>query len=44
MGKVLVGIQVPPEDNAAFDRYLEELKYTYVEETNNVVYKAFLSA
>lgn len=44
MGKVLVGIQVPPEDNSAFDRYLEELGYNYVEETNNVVYETFLRA
>jgi threonine dehydratase len=44
MGKVLVGIQVPPEDNQAFDQYLQDLQYTYVEETHNVVYETFLRA
>lgn len=42
MGKVLVGIQVPPEDNDAFASFLEKLNYYYVEETDNVVYKTFL--
>lgn len=42
LGKVLAGIQVPPADNAAFDAFLKELNYTYVEETNNPVYKRYL--
>lgn len=42
MGKVFVGIQVPPQDNAAFSKYLEQLGYYYVEETDNVVYRNFL--
>ncbi|RDB25340.1 Threonine dehydratase, mitochondrial [Hypsizygus marmoreus] len=42
LGKVLAGIQVPPEDYEAFDAYLEKLNFTYVEETENVVYKRFL--
>ncbi|KAI9498875.1 threonine ammonia-lyase, biosynthetic [Zychaea mexicana] len=42
MGKVFVGIQVPPEDYAAFDEFLNQLGYHYEEETDNVVYKTFL--
>ncbi|KAF8070485.1 tryptophan synthase beta subunit-like PLP-dependent enzyme [Lyophyllum atratum] len=33
LGKVLAGIQVPPQDYAAFDAFLEKLNFTYVEET-----------
>ncbi|KAJ3123311.1 hypothetical protein HK101_006365, partial [Irineochytrium annulatum] len=39
VGKVMVGIQVPPETNEAFGRFLGELKYPYVEETENEVYQ-----
>jgi threonine dehydratase len=42
MGKVFVGIQVPPQDSEQFNQYLERLGYQYVEETNNVVYQSFL--
>ncbi|KAI8138181.1 threonine ammonia-lyase, biosynthetic [Fennellomyces sp. T-0311] len=42
MGKVFVGIQVPPQDYAAFDVFLKQLGYHYEEETDNVVYKTFL--
>ncbi|GLB37455.1 putative threonine ammonia-lyase [Lyophyllum shimeji] len=42
LGKVLAGIQVPAEDYAAFDAFLDKLNFTYVEETENVVYKRFL--
>ena len=42
MGKVLVGIQVPPEDYDAFDNFLWRLDYHWVEETDNEVYKLFL--
>jgi threonine dehydratase len=42
MGKVFVGIQVPPGDTAQFDEYLVRLGYQYEEETDNVVYKSFL--
>jgi len=42
VGKVLAGIQVPPEEYREFDEFLEELNYTYVEETDNEVYKRFL--
>jgi len=41
-GRVLAGIDVPPEDEAAFGRYLETLGYYCVEETENPAYKLFL--
>ncbi|KAL4252772.1 Threonine dehydratase [Abortiporus biennis] len=44
LGKVLAGIQVPPEDSDAFDQYLQNLNYSYVEETNNEMYKRYLRA
>ena len=43
IGKVLAGIQVPPEDNAEFDNTLKQVGYTFVEETDNAVYKRHLS-
>ena len=42
MGKVLAGIQVPPEESDEFDKYLSNLGYAYVEETQNEVYKRYL--
>ncbi|KAF8973233.1 threonine ammonia-lyase [Flammula alnicola] len=42
LGKVLAGIQVPEEDSAEFDEFLKKLDYSYVEETQNSVYKRFL--
>jgi len=41
-GRVLAGIQVPPADNAAFESYLAELAYPWVEETDNPAYRLFL--
>ncbi len=41
-GRILVGLQVPPKDNAAFKKFLGELGYPSVEETNNPVYRLFL--
>src|SRR5690625_4194516 len=41
-GRVLVGIQVPPCDNQALDRFLEELGYPYWNETSNPAYSLFL--
>ena len=40
--KVLAGIQVPKQNEAAFDAFLAELGYDYVEETSNEVYKRML--
>lgn len=42
MGKILAGIQVPTEDSEAFNKFLANLNYRYVEETDNLVYKMFL--
>ncbi len=41
-GRILVGLQVPPKDGKAFDKFLEALGYPYVEETGNPVYRLFL--
>ena len=41
-GRILVGLQVPPDDKAAFDKFLQTLGYPYVEETANPVYRMFL--
>ncbi len=43
-GRILVGMQVPPEDTAAFEAFLETLGYPYVEETLNPAYRLFLQA
>ena len=43
-GRILVGLQVPPADNKAFDKFLQTLGYPYVEETSNPVYQLFLQA
>jgi threonine dehydratase len=42
-GRVLVGMQVPPQDKKKFQRFLDALGYEYVEETGNPAYKLFLS-
>jgi threonine dehydratase len=42
-GRVLVGMQVPPQDKKKFQRFLDSLGYEYVEETGNPAYKLFLS-
>ncbi len=41
-GRILVGIQVPAADEKAFDAFLAELAYPFVEETRNPVYQLFL--
>jgi len=41
-GRILVGIQVPPKDDKAFDKFLKTLGYPYAEETDNPVYRLFL--
>ncbi|KDQ57479.1 hypothetical protein JAAARDRAFT_193801 [Jaapia argillacea MUCL 33604] len=42
LGKVLAGIQVPPNESAEFESFLKKLGYPYVEETENEVYKRYL--
>ena len=41
-GRVLVGMQVPPEQNAAFAHFLADLGYLYTDETRNPAYTLFL--
>jgi len=41
-GRVLVAMQVPPGERMAFQAFLKDLGYTYVEETDNPAYKLFL--
>jgi threonine dehydratase len=41
-GRVLVGMQVPPQDRDAFQGFLARLGYEYVEETGNPAYRMFL--
>jgi threonine dehydratase len=43
-GRILVGLQVPKTDNAAFKSFLATLGYPHVEETDNPVYKLFLKS
>jgi len=43
-GRILVGLQVPKADNAAFKQFLATLGYPCVEETDNPVYKLFLKS
>lgn len=42
VGKVLAGFDVPENDEAKFQEFLNEIGYKYVDETNNLVYQAFL--
>jgi threonine dehydratase len=42
-GRVLVGMQVPPQDKKKFQKFLDTLGYEYAEETGNPAYKLFLS-
>jgi threonine dehydratase len=41
-GRVLVGVQVPPEQSADFEHYLQNLGYPYVNEQENAGYQLFL--
>jgi len=41
-GRVLVGMQVPPEDKAAFEQFLQQLGYPYWDESQNPAYRLFL--
>lgn len=41
-GRVLVGIDVPQQDGTAFDAFLDNLGYTFEEQTNNAAYQLFL--
>ncbi len=41
-GRVLVGMQVPPQDEAAFADFLQRLSYDCVPENDNPAYRMFL--
>jgi threonine dehydratase len=41
-GRILVGLQVPPKESGAFEKFLKNLGYPWVEETGNPVYRLFL--
>ncbi len=43
-GRVLAGIQVPPETHTDFLLHINELQYAYTEETDNPAYKLFLGS
>ncbi|ANQ83586.1 threonine ammonia-lyase, biosynthetic [Azoarcus olearius] len=42
-GRVLVGMQVPPQDIDAFEAFLQRLGYEYAAETENPAYRLFLA-
>ncbi|HEV7821420.1 MAG TPA: threonine ammonia-lyase, biosynthetic, partial [Burkholderiales bacterium] len=42
-GRVLVGMQVPPGDKAAFKAFLAKLGYPHSDETGNPAYRLFLA-
>lgn len=42
-GRVLTAIQIPPKERADFDLHVRELKYSFVEETDNPAYGLFLA-
>jgi threonine dehydratase len=42
VGRVLVGLQVPEGERAAFRRFLRDLRYDYTDETRNPAYRLFL--
>jgi threonine dehydratase len=42
-GRVLVGMQVPPDDKIAFQDFLDRLGYEYADESQNPAYRLFLA-
>ena len=43
-GRILVGLQVPRADHAAFKQFLQTLGYPHVDETDNPAYRLFLKS
>ena len=41
-GRVLIGVQVPPDERGDFQSFLDEVGYEYREETGNPAYRMFL--
>jgi threonine dehydratase len=42
LARILAGIQVPPNEYAEFEEFLTKLGYSYIEETQNPIYRSFL--
>lgn len=42
-GRILVGMQVPTDDETQFQAFLDEIGYSYCDETKNPAYALFLS-
>lgn len=42
-GRVLVGVDVPPQDAEKFNGFLDSVGYSYQEQTDNAAYKLFLA-
>ena len=42
-GKVAVGLNVPVSEQAHMQKYLDDIGYTYQEETDNIAYRTFLT-
>ncbi len=42
-GRVLVGVDVPPQEWEAFGEFLDQLGYSYEDESDNAAYKLFLA-
>ena len=42
VGRIVVGVQVPPAEMAEWSAFLEDLPYQHWEETNNPAYRLFL--
>lgn len=43
-GRVLAGVQVPPSDRVRFTTHLDNLGYSYSQETDNPAYRLFLGS
>ncbi len=41
-GRVLIGMEIPPEERPHFQHFLDRLGYSYEEETENPAYRLFL--
>ena len=41
-GRILVGLQVPDNDQVSFQKFLHSVGYPHVDETHNQAYKLFL--
>ena len=42
VGRIVIGVQVPPQDLKAWQRFLEALPYRHWNETANPAYRLFL--